>query len=120
VGKVRRRAHDRLRTGIEPRPFRLPGVGPGFVTDNFVRARDRLDEILTVEDETAHERTRRIARTEGRLVGVTSGAAAWVAGQLLRRPEFDGRTIVCFFNDSGERCLSVPGLFPAGGIETAS
>jgi cysteine synthase A len=90
---------------------RLIGIGPGFVTPNFERARDRIDEILLVNDNDAFEWTARIARTEGLLVGVTSGAAAFAACAVARRPEFAGKTVVTLFYDTGERYLSTPGLF---------
>jgi len=87
------------------------GIGPGFVTPNFERARDRVDEILLVDDDVAFAWTARIARTEGLLVGITSGAAAWAACTVARRPEFRGKTVVTLFYDTGERYLSTPGLF---------
>ncbi len=96
---------------------KLTGVGPGFITENFERAREHLDEMILVPDEEAYAYTRLIARHEGILVGPTSGASAWVAGQLAARPEYAGQTIVCFFYDSGERYLSTPGLFPADNVE---
>lgn len=96
---------------------RLIGIGPGFVTDNFIRGRERLDELILVSNEDAFETTRRLARTEGILAGVTSGASLWVAGQLAKRPEYAGKTIVCIICDSGERYLSVDGLFPADNVE---
>ncbi|HCH63954.1 MAG: cysteine synthase A [Deltaproteobacteria bacterium] len=92
---------------------RLVGIGPGFVTDNFKRGRERLDELIAVPDEVAFDMTRKLARTEGILAGVTSGASLWVAQQLGRRPEYAGKTICCIICDSGERYLSVDGLYPA-------
>ena len=96
---------------------RLIGIGPGFVTDNFIRGRERLDELFLVSDEDAFETTKKLALTEGVLAGVTSGAALWVAGQLAARPENAGKTICGIICDSGERYLSVPGLFPADNVE---
>jgi cysteine synthase A len=96
---------------------KIIGVGPGFVTENFKRSRDNLDELVTVEDDIAYQWSRKVARSEGLLVGPSSGAAAWVAGQVAKRAEFRGKTIVCFFYDSGERYLSTPELFPADNIE---
>lgn len=92
---------------------RLVGIGPGFVTDNFKRGRERLDELIRVPDDAAFDMTRKLARTEGILAGVTSGASLWVAEQLGRRPEYAGKTICCIICDSGERYLSVEGLYPA-------
>jgi cysteine synthase A len=89
----------------------LIGIGPGFVAPNFARAKARCDEIVLVKDEDAYEWTRRIARREGLLVGITSGAAAKVACDVARRPQFKGKTIVLFFYDTGERYLSTKGLF---------
>lgn len=96
---------------------RLIGIGPGFVTDNFQRGQERMDEIIHVTTEDAFNMTRRLAQAEGVFAGVTSGAGLWVAGQLAQRPEYAGKTIVCIICDSGERYLSVEGLFPADKIE---
>jgi cysteine synthase len=90
----------------------ITGIGPGFIAPNFLRARGRLDDLILVTDEDAFEWTRRIVLAEGLLVGLTSGAAAKVAYDVARRPEFKGGTIVCLFCDTGERYLSVKGLFP--------
>jgi len=98
---------------------RLIGIGPGFITENFKRSQHNLDELILVEDDIAYKWTLLIARREGLLVGPTSGAAAWVAGQLAMRSEFEGKTIVCFFYDTGERYLTTPNLFPADNIEMA-
>jgi cysteine synthase A len=95
---------------------RLIGIGPGFVTDNFERGRARLDALFTVSDDDAFAMTKRLARTEGVLAGVTSGAALWVAGQLAQREAYRGKTICCIICDSGERYLSVDGLFPADNV----
>jgi len=103
--------------GGEMGKHKLIGIGPGFVTDNFLRGRERLDELLTVTDEDAFEMTRRLARTEGILAGVTSGASLWVAEQLAQRPEYAGQTICCLICDSGERYLSVDNLFPPNDVE---
>jgi len=92
---------------------KLIGIGPGFVTDNFDRGRERMDELMLVKDDDAFEMTQRLARTEGVLAGVTSGAGLWVAEQLSKRPEYEGKMIGCLICDSGERYLSVEGLFPA-------
>jgi cysteine synthase A len=96
---------------------KIIGVGPGFVTENFQRSAENLDELIKVNDEDAYVWTGKIARKEGLLVGPSSGAAAWVAGELAQREEFYDKTIVCFFYDSGERYLSTPGLFPVDNIE---
>ncbi len=96
---------------------KLIGIGPGFVSENFKRSQKNMDELILVKDEDAYEMTRKLAKIEGMLVGPTSGAGVWVAEQLSLRPEFKGKTIVCFFCDTGERYLSEPGLFPVEGIE---
>jgi cysteine synthase len=88
----------------------------GLITENFQRGRERLDELVQVPDDAAFAMTRRLARTEGILAGVTSGASLWVAEQLARRPEYAGKTICCIICDSGERYLSVEGLFPADDV----
>lgn len=87
-------------------PHGLQGIGANFVPENLDRA--LLDEILTVTDEDAYALGRALARKEGLLVGITSGAAAWAAIQLAKRPENQGRTIVVLLPDSGERYLSTP------------
>jgi cysteine synthase A len=91
------------------RPHRLMGTAPGFVPG--VLERELVDEILLVSEEDAFESCRRIAATEGLLVGISSGAAALAARRLAERPEWRGKTIVCVFADSGQRYLSVEGLF---------
>jgi cysteine synthase A len=96
---------------------KIIGVGPGFITDNFKRSMDNLDELVAVDDDDAYQWARHVARSEGLLVGPSSGAAAWVAGQVAERDEFRGKTIVCFFYDSGERYLSSPDLFPVNNVE---
>lgn len=96
---------------------KLIGIGPGFITDNFKRSQDNIDEIILVENETAYEYARKIARCEGILAGPTSGGSVWVAGQISQRPEFAGKTIVCFMYDTGERYMSAEGLFPADNVK---
>jgi cysteine synthase A len=95
---------------------KIIGIGPGFVTDNFKRSRHNLDEIILVPDETAYEYARKVAKHEGILVGPTSGAAVYVAGQVAKRAENTGKTIVCFLYDTGERYMSTEGLFPADNV----
>ena len=91
----------------------IHGIGPGMISPNFEPVRHLCDEIVLVTDADAFAWTRRVARSEGLLVGITSGAAAKVACDLAARPEMAGKTIVCFFYDTGERYLSTPGLFCA-------
>lgn len=87
-------------------PHGLQGIGANFVPENLDRG--ILDEILTVTDQDAYETGRALARREGILVGITSGAAVWAAAELARRPENQGKTIVALLPDSGERYLSTP------------
>ncbi len=87
-------------------PHGLQGIGANFVPENLDRG--VLDEILTVTDADAYAAGRELARTEGILVGITSGAAVWAAAQLAMRPENTGKTIVALLPDSGERYLSTP------------
>jgi len=90
-------------------PHRMMGTSPGFIPK--ILDRDQIDEMVTVSVEEAFESCRKIAKTEGLLVGITSGANALVALRVAQRPENDGKLIVCVFCDSGERYLSVEGLF---------
>ncbi len=84
----------------------IQGIGAGFVPD--ILNTDIIDEIIMVEDAEAYETGRKIARREGLLVGISSGAAAFAAIALARRPENKGKTIVALLPDTGERYLSTP------------
>jgi cysteine synthase A len=90
-------------------PHRMMGTAPGFVPETLDR--EILDEILLVSEQEAFETCREIARTEGLLVGISSGAAAFAAMQAAGREENQGKTVVCVFADTGQRYLSVEGLF---------
>lgn len=83
---------------------KIQGIGAGFVPDNFNR--DVVDEILPVKNTDAFETARALARSEGLLVGISSGAAVFAALQLAKRPENKGKTIVALLPDTGERYLS--------------
>lgn len=87
-------------------PHKIQGIGAGFVPETLDTS--VYDEIITVENEAAFETGRMIARTEGVLVGISSGAAMWAAIQLAKRPENKGKTIVVLLPDTGERYLSTP------------
>ena len=83
---------------------KIQGIGAGFVPD--VLDTDLYDEIITVDDNDAFEASREVARTEGILVGISSGAALWAAKQVANREEFAGKNIVAILPDTGERYLS--------------
>jgi cysteine synthase A len=91
------------------RPHRLMGTAPGFVPDTLDR--DIIDEITLVSEEQAFQMCRDIARQEGLLVGISSGAVAHAAIEIARRPAHAGQVIVGIFADTGQRYLSVEGLF---------
>ncbi len=84
----------------------LQGIGAGFIPD--VLNTDIIDEIITVTEDEAYEASRLIGKSEGVLVGISSGAAAHAAFELAKRPENQGKTIVVLFPDTGDRYLSTP------------
>ena len=87
-------------------PHAIQGIGAGFIPKNFDRA--VCDEIRTVSNEDALQTGVQIARLEGLLAGISSGAAVWAAGQLALLPENEGKTIVALLPDTGTRYLSTP------------
>ena len=91
-------------SGGKPGPHKVQGIGAGFVPQ--VLNTSVYDEIIPVENEDAFQIGRRIGSTEGVLVGISSGAAAWAALQLAKRPENEGKTIVALLPDTGDRYLS--------------
>ncbi len=89
-----------------PGPHKIQGIGAGFVPDTLNTG--IYDEIITVENEDAFRTGKAIGRTEGVLVGISSGAAVFAAIQLAKRPENKGKLIVALLPDTGERYLSTP------------
>ena len=85
---------------------KIQGIGAGFVPDTLNTK--VYDEIITVENEDAFATGRELARKEGLLVGISSGAAVWAAAQLAKRPENQGKRIVVLLPDTGDRYLSTP------------
>jgi cysteine synthase len=91
-------------SGGQPGPHKIQGIGAGFVPE--VLRRDVVDEIIQVTNEDAFATSRRLAREEGIMVGISSGAAAWAALSMAARPENRGKLIVVILPDTGERYLS--------------
>lgn len=87
-------------------PHKIQGIGAGFVPDTLNT--DIYDEIITVENDDAFASGKEIAKTEGILVGISSGAALFAAKQLAKQPENEGKTIVVLLPDGGDRYLSTP------------
>ena len=93
-------------SGEKPGPHKIQGIGAGFVPETLNT--EVYDEIIRVENEDAFKTGRILAKKEGLLVGISSGAAVWAAAQLAKRPENKGKIIVALLPDTGERYLSTP------------
>lgn len=93
-------------SGGKPGPHGIQGIGAGFVPETLNT--EIYDEIVTVADSDAYQTGRELAKTEGLLVGISSGAAVWAAVQTAKRLENRGKTIVAVLPDTGERYLSTP------------
>ena len=116
VGQYLKSRNPQIRVvGVEPAdspvltqgkagPHQLQGIGAGFVPD--ILDRDILDEVIPVSSEQAFSMGRAVAREEGFLVGISSGAALWAAAQVAERPENKGKVIVVLLPDTGDRYLS--------------
>ena len=91
-------------SGGKPGPHKIQGIGAGFVPK--VLNRNIIDEIITVQNDDAGIIARRVAKEEGILVGISSGAALWAALEIAKRKESEGKTIVVLLPDTGERYLS--------------
>jgi len=97
-------AESAVLSGAPAAPHKIQGIGAGFIPKNYHP--EVVDEIIKVPQDKAIFSSRELARQEGVLVGISSGAAAYAAAQIGKRPEYEGKQVVVLFPDSGERYLS--------------
>ncbi len=97
-------ANSPILSGGKPGPHRIQGIGAGFVPE--ILNMDLMDEVIPVADEDAEKMSKRLAKEEGILAGISSGAATWAALQIAKRTENKGRLIVIILPDTGERYLT--------------
>lgn len=98
--------HSPVISGGQPGKHRIQGIGAGFIPRNLDTS--IIDEVITVDDEDAFEWGKRLAKHEGIVAGISSGANMWAAAQVAARPEFKGKRIVTIMCSLGERYLSTP------------
>ncbi len=98
--------HSPVISGGQPGKHRIQGIGAGFIPKNLDTS--LVDEVITVDDEDAFEWGRRLAKHEGIVAGISSGANMWAAAQVAARPDFKGKRIVTIMCSLGERYLSTP------------
>ena len=95
-------------SGNKPGPHKIQGIGAGFVPDTYDAS--VVDEVLPIDSDEAIATSRKLVKTEGLLVGISSGAAVLAATKLAERPEFKGKNIVVLLPDTGTRYMST-GLY---------